>query len=358
MRATRLAAALLGATVALTLTALPASAAGVEGTIDRSLDEHGLEVNLGDAGKFGTNLIGLRLPGNAKLLTYCIEIDTRIPRDNPPKMVEAPWDAYPHATSPFRKHNAKVNWILHNSYPVMKIEALRKALADAGVKTDGELSVKEAIAGTQAAIWHFSDNKNLAENNAKNVLALYGFLTGAKNTGLAQPAPSLDVTPKKLAGEIGKKVGPFKVATTAEKITKLTPKLPAGVTITGKDGKELGTIANGTEIFVSVPASAAAGEGSFALEATAPVSTGRVFVSTGAKSQSLIVAQSEATTLMANATATWAAAHPTPETPAPQASSGGLADTGVSIYVPIGLGILLLGAGAGALLFLRRRGRA
>jgi len=365
----RLAAALLGASAALMLSVMPANAAGEEWTIDLGTDNAGVEVggkvNLVDAdGKdesFHTSLKGLNL-GNTKLTTYCIQIDTLIPRDakDRPKMVEAPWDAYPDANSPFRKNNAKINWVLHNSYPSMDIVALRKALADNGVTIKGELSVAEAITATQAAIWSFSDNKKLSAHNADNVVALFNFLTGDKNTGKAQPTPSLEITPKKLTGEIGKLVGPFKVATTADKITKLTPKLPDGVTITDKDGKALAESAlkNGSEIFVSVPANATAGEGSFTLEATAPVSTGRVFVSNGVKSQSLIVAQNSNAKLTAAATANWAAAsHPTTP-PAPQASNGGLANTGVSIFVPIGIGVLLLAAGAGALLFLRRRGRA
>jgi TQXA domain-containing protein len=373
----KLGAALVGASVALMLSgALPAGAAGVAGKIDRSLDESGLEVYLGGNDVFATNLIGLSLPGNAKLQTYCIEIETVIPKDAPP-MVEAPWDAYPHETSPFRKNNAKINWLLHNSYPFLKIEAVRKALADNGATLDHELSTKEAIAATQAATWHFSDDKNLdrkhptpgARPSAGNVLALYDFLIGAKNVGMAnQPTASLDITPKTLAGDIGKLVGPFKVATSAGKITKLTPKIPAGVKITDKDGKELAAsaIKDGSEIFVSVPADATPGDGSFGLEATAPVSTGRVFVSGGVKSQSLIVAQSEAANLAVGATASWKAAAtaptstttPTTAAPVPQASNGALANTGVSIFVPISLGVLLLAAGAGALLFLRRRARA
>lgn len=356
----RVGAAIVGAATALTLSALPASAAGVEGTVGPG--EAGMQVNLVGANHaYNASLIGLNLPGDAKLLTYCIEIHTVIPND-PPKMVEAPWDAYPNQSSPFRKNNAKINWVLHNSYPFMKIENLRKALADAGAKLDGELSVKEAIAGTQAAIWSFSDDQKLADNNPANVKALYAFLTGAKNTGMAQPTPSLDISPNTLTGAIGGKVGPFKVATTADKITKVTPKLPAGVTLTDKDGKALNAsaIKDGSELFVSVPAGTAAGEGSFTLEATGPVSPGRVFVANGdKKSQSLIVAASENATLSASAAAKWAVATaPTTTSPAPQASNGALANTGVSIFVPVSIGVLLLLAGGGALLFLRRRNRA
>jgi len=355
----RLGAALLGAAVTLMLSALPASAAGEEWKVSPG-GMDGLPVKLeGKGDAFHTGLIGLSLD-KAKLSTYCIGIDTRIPRDklDEVKMVEAPWDAYPDAHSPFRKNNAKINWVLHNSFPFKDIKVLRAELAKAGVEFKGELSTAEAIAGTQAAIWSLSDEQKLADDNPANVKALYSFLTGAANVGMAQPAPSLEITPNKVAGEIGKNVGPFKVTTTADKITKLTPKVPAGVKLTDKDGKELtpAAIKNGSEIFVSVPASATAGEGSFALEATGPVSPGRVFVSKGIKSQPLIVAQSENATLSASATASWAAAAAAPVAQA--SNGGGLANTGVSIYVPVAIGALLLLAGAGALLFLRRRSRA
>lgn len=354
----RLGAALLGATVTLMLSALPAGADEVTATLDKVRNVDGLGVQLKGGDKFSTHLFGLNADG-VKLSAYCINIEDRVHYDQ--GMVEKPWDSYPDASSSFGKNHTKIYWLLHNSFPFVGTEALGKRLA---LK---DLSKEESIAATQAAAWHFSDDKDLdrehptpdAPDSKADVLALYDYLTGAKNVGLENlPAPKLELTPKSLDGMAGKRIGPFTVATTAS-IVKLAPKLPAGVKLTDKDGKELtaGGIANGSELFLDVPAGTAAGEGSFELSATSEA--GRVFVAkTAGATQNMIVAQAEAAKLSVAGQASWTAAAATPETPAPQASNGGLANTGVSIYVPIAIGALLLLAGAGALLYLRRRGRA
>jgi TQXA domain-containing protein len=371
MRLRRVGAALIGATVALMLSALPAAADPVKGEVQVSVAEPGPEVNLVDTeGHFSTGMPGLKV-GDEIIKTYCIEFLRDLDHKHP-QMVEAPWDAYPNPSSPFVANRAKINWLLHNSYPFLTIEKLRKELEANGVVLEHQLSTLEAVAGTQAATWHFSDNKNLDRDNptvnptyAKNVLALYDFLIGSKNVGMGtQPSPALEITPDTLAGQTGTLVGPFKVATTADKLT-LTKNVPAGVTITDKAGMELAAdaITNGTEVFFKVPAGATAGEGTFDLKGTGSVAIGRVFVGEDNKkhpTQSLIVAEVKPVQVADSAKASWTVAPPTTTSPpAPQGgTSPALANTGVSIIVPISIGVLLLLAGGGALLFLRRRGRA
>src|SRR5439155_18527204 len=112
---------------------------------------------------------------------------------------EKPWDSYPDASSSFGKNHTNIYWLLHNSFPFVGTKALQQKLS---IK---DLSVAEAIAATQAAAWHFSDDKDLDEANPTpdapdskaDVLALYHFLTGAQNVGLENlPAPKLEITPK------------------------------------------------------------------------------------------------------------------------------------------------------------------
>jgi TQXA domain-containing protein len=374
----RVGAALLGASVALMLSALPASADPATGKIQKDVAQPGPEINLvGTQGSFGTGMPGIEVNGKI-LSTYCIEFGGQIDADNP-DMVEAPWDAYAKPGSSFIANSAKINWILHKSFPVSTIEQLTTQLAENGVTLDPPQEkddlVLEAVAGTQAAIWHFSDNKDLNPDNPtqtarfdKNVLAIYNFLIGPQNVGLGtQPSPALEINPKTLTGDIGKLIGPFTVATTADKVA-LKTKVPAGVKITDKDGKELAAaaITDGSEVFFSVPADATPGEGNFELSATAPVAVGRVFLAKDFKTnpdhnQSVIVVTPGDAKVSVSATANWNVAAP-PTTTTPPAAQGStapvLANTGVSIFVPISLGVLLLLAGGGALLFLRRRGRA
>jgi TQXA domain-containing protein/LPXTG-motif cell wall-anchored protein len=361
---TRVGAALACTAVAVTLGAMPAGAEAVTGKVAGD-SVSGFSVNLtGDGFKdpLPTSLIGFQLDDGTQLQVYCVAISTNI--DRSVGMVEVPWDQHPENT-PFHQNSDKINWVLHNGYPVKPLDELATKLTG----LHGGLSVKEAITATQAAAWHFSDNADLNVGNAlhggdadsaADVVALYKFLIGSDNVGLGkQPTPTLEISPKTATGEVGKLTGPFTVSTTGM-ITDLTTTLPAGVTLTDKDGKELakGDIKNGSQVFVKVPAGTAAGQGGFDLKATAAVATGRLFVGKdGAKTQSLIVAKSETTKLSAGATASWkvAAVPTTTTTPAPQGSNGALANTGASIAVPGIVGLVLVAAGAGALLFLRRR---
>lgn len=385
--------AVVGAAVALMMTAaIPAGAEPVRGTVDPDGYTNGYHVNVGGKNDdASTSLIGFRLEDGTKLQMYCVEIKTRIDREH--GMVEKPWDSYPNAESPFHDNRAKINWILHNGFPVVGTDALTKTLTDQGAKLNKGISDKEAISATQAAVWHFSDGTKLNEGNplpkgpedAKaDVVTLYKYLTGAANVGIGdQPTPALAVSPLDLAGKAGERIGPFTVSTTG-KIDKLATKLPEGVKITDANGVELTaeTIKDGSQLFLDVPKDAKEGAGTFELTATAGVDTGRLFVGENyaeKPTQSLIVAKAEKSEINVAASAKWTEAvtettttettttttettsttetTPTTTSPAPQpkATSEELPNTGVSIFVPIMIGVVLVGAGIGALLFQRHR---
>lgn len=394
LKVARAGAAVAGASVALMMTAgIPAGADPVTGTVTGG-GEDGYNVNLGENyDDMSTSLIGFELADGTKLQMYCVEIDTNI--DTKHSMVEKPWDSYPNASSPFNDNRAKINWILHNGFPVVDTDGLTKVLGEAGYDANNGIDRAEAITATQAAIWHFSDNKNLDLENpfppAKgprdaedDVVELYKYLIGDANVGIDdEPDATLAISPTEATGKIGERIGPFTVSTTGD-IDKLTTNLPDGVKVVDANGAEVTAeqIENGTELFLDVPEGTEAGDGSFELTATAGVDTGRLFV--GQKydedpTQSLIVAKSEESELVAKASGAWdTAAPPTSETtspttettqpttttseaapaPQPKNTSGDLASTGASIFAPILIGVVLLASGAGALLFLRHRRRA
>jgi TQXA domain-containing protein/LPXTG-motif cell wall-anchored protein len=399
LKLARAGAAVAGASVALMMTAaFPAGADPVSGKVDPGGSTGGYNVNVGKGHEDEiTSLIGLELADGTKLQMYCVEINTRI--DGEHGMVEQPWASYPNADSPFNTNRDKINWVLHNGFPVKSAEAISKVLTDQGTKLTNGIDTKEAITATQAAVWHFSDNTNLDEkhpfpkskgprDSKADVVALYKYLTGAANVGIGdQPTPALEVSPTDASGTAGQKVGPFTVTTTGD-IEKLTTELPAGVKIVDANGVELtaDTIENGTQLFLDVPAETAEGAGKFELTATAGVDTGRLFVGENyatKPTQSLIVATSEATEIVASAGGKWTVTTPptsetttppattdttapttetttSPAAPAPQPknTSGDLAQTGASILAPVIIGVVLVGAGVGSLLFLRRRKRA
>lgn len=395
--AARLGAVIAGASIAAMLGGVPAAADEAQAKIDKHGGDNGYQVNLGHGYEYmKTVLFKLDLDGGNSLRSYCVEID--VPIDPERALQERPWGEFPNPHSPFHENRDKINWVLHHGYPANDLAAIEGVLTGQGAELDNGLDKKEAIAATQAAVWHFSDGKDLDRDNPAqgkgadeqtdaDVLALYDYLTGDANVGIgAQPDPALELTPEEISGNAGERLGPFTVSTTGD-ITGLNSDLPEGVVLTDAEGNELAgdDITDGTEVYVDVPADAETGEGSFELEASAHLDTGRLFVSKNyarKAAQSLIVAASDRTKLTAGASANWqaapqpttppetttqpapttssqVAAPPTTETPvSPQANEDSLAQTGFSALTPILIGVGLLAAGVGALLFQRRRKNA
>ncbi|MET8997259.1 thioester domain-containing protein [Amycolatopsis sp. NPDC004169] len=368
---------MLGAPTAL------ASDGAVHGRVGDNVGTVGYQLNLDSGGDHITKLFSLKLSDGSTLRLYCVQITVGMRTDV--DMVERPWSKYPAANSPFERNSAKINWVLHHGYPGVALDVLGSALAKSGVKVHDGISEREAIAATQAAVWHFSDGVNLnltkplaeygTADAGADVAALYGYLTGDENQGIAQqPKPTLNIAAEKTEGAAGTKIGPFSVATSGD-ITSLTTELPNGVKVTDAEGKELKTadVKDGSKLFVDVPAGTQPGNGSFSLKVTGELDTGRLFVANNYASlpaQSLIVAASEKTRVTAKAAVTWTeagdpATSVAPRTPAPstpggaQSGGGGLANTGVDAAVPFTIGGLLLGGGGALMLLInRRRSRA
>ena len=401
----RLGAAVLGASVVLLTAALPAAAEPVKIIPVERNDpdfgkhhEEGIEVGLEGEGRewFDANLIPLYVIENGEktvVKAYCVELPTVLQNGTP--LHEVPWDQHPNDGTQFKKNASKINWILHNSYPLRETSVLSQA-------TGRDIDEREAIAATQAAIWHLSDGAKLKSGDAatkdgnsevdKDVRAVYDYLTGAKNTGIEQqPTPTLEITPEELAGKAGELIGPFEIATTAASVV-LEAELPQGVTLTDKDGTPLKPAEGGfqaqaetkvVEFFVKVDADVEPGEAKVTVKANAELQHGRLFVSEdpNKKTQSVVVAKPSTVKVEAQAKAKWVegvvvtttTAAPTttttvetttttaaPTTTTTAVASGGgndddLANTGASIFVPLLIGVGLLGAGAAALLVVRRK---
>lgn len=411
----RTGAAVLGIGVAL-LSVAPASAAdlpkpgpldttlaAITGLVNDHKDVQGTSVTMDyEVGghaivqKVGTYLIGLDLSDHSHVQTYCIQLTVGLKSEI--GMTEVGWDLFPDLKAGFHKNSKFVNWVLHNSYPAQS--DLTVLATAAGVK--GSLSAADAIAATQAAVWHFSDGASLDVSvHSAAITALYAYLTGGANVGLDQPTGNiqppagaqLSISPHTLPATtltVGKDtlVGPFTVTTnfTDTSSFTITSQLPAGVKLTDKSGTAIDVAHIGsTPVYFDVPKGESTGSGTFTL--SAPSTIGRLFVGSQGITQSLIVAWSSVSDKV---TTSWKAGLPVPggsgaggpsasssaPTSAPTSSvassptaasttaapvvanaSNNLPYTGVSVIGPIALAVVLIGAGGAFLLIQRRRGR-
>ena len=340
--------------------------------------ENGTSVEVGGKNT-RTSLFNLELEDGTVLTTYCIDFRTSIVSDAWYR--EDKWENYP-GKGDFAEPG-KVHWILQNSYPALSAEELGAA---AGVEG---LGAKDALGGTQAAIWHFSNDMALDGDNNAAVTGVYEYLVeNAEDLPqTSEPDAALSITPGTASGSAGGTVGEFTVETNAAEIPVVLD-APEGVTLVDiETGEAAETVESGDTVGFSVPAGTAAGEASFSLETTATVATGRLFKGESDKpTQTLITAQGGETTVSASASATWEEggettpptdepSEPTeepsePESPAPSPSDepsetpSAPADdsneptlpvTGGALAGLVAAGIAALGAGGGAIYLSRKR---
>ncbi|GAA2440074.1 Cys-Gln thioester bond-forming surface protein [Streptomyces macrosporus] len=254
--------------------------------------------------KVGAGLFEMEVDGGGTLKTYCIDIYR--PTQSKARYEEVPWKS---SLLQGNSDAGKIHWILQNSYP--QVNDLAALASKAGADT---LTEKTAAAGTQVAIWRFSD-KVKVEAVDSNAEKLADYLEKSAQD-LAEPQSSLVLDPPAVSGKAGEKLGPITVRTNAESatVTPGTEAANAGVKIVGKDGQEVTSVKNGDQIFFDVPAGAEDGTASLSVQAATAVPVGRVFTGFGqhAESQTQILAGSSESTVTATATATWATKGPIP----------------------------------------------
>ncbi|MEE1938055.1 Cys-Gln thioester bond-forming surface protein [Streptomyces sp. TRM 70361] len=247
--------------------------------------------------KFGAGLFEMTVEGGGTLQTYCIDIGTNTVSEA--KYQEASWDQ---TKLHDNKQAGKILWILKNSYP--QVNDLAALAEKAGA---GQLTEKTAAAGTQVAIWRFSDNAKVeAVNPDAEKLADY---LEKSAQDLQEPTPSLTLDSPAVSGKPGEKLGPVTVRTNAQSVT-ITPDAEAeakGVKVVTKDGQAAVSAKDGDELFFDVPKEAEDGTASLTAHASTEVSVGRAFTSLKVRSQTQILAGSSQSTVTANATANWAA---------------------------------------------------
>ncbi|MGW7205966.1 Cys-Gln thioester bond-forming surface protein [Streptomyces sp. NPDC054837] len=286
-----------GAGTAAAADATAQSQGGATATMG-GLKTYGAAVIHDDSGdlEVSAGLFEMSVDGGGTLQTYCVDLHN--PTQQDAKYHEAPWSG---TSLGVNKEAGRIRWILQNSYP--QVNDLAALAAKAGVGSG--LTEQDAAAGTQVAIWRYSDAADVdAVDPQAEKLADY-LQKSARD--LAEPRASLTLDPSAVSGRPGGLLGPVTVRTDANSVT-VTPPADAqtsGVRIVGKDGKPLTSAKSGAELFFDVPEDAAAGSAELTVQASTTVPVGRAFASES-RSQTQILAGSSESTVAATASATWA----------------------------------------------------
>ncbi|MFF3779920.1 LAETG motif-containing sortase-dependent surface protein [Streptomyces sp. NPDC001933] len=239
-------------------------------------------------------LFEMTVDGGGKLKTYCIDIHN--PTQDQAKYLETPWNQTSLGSN---KNAGKIRWILEHSYP--QVDDLAALAKEAGT---GPLTEKTAAAGTQVAIWRYSDNVKVDATDGQAEKLADWLEKNAVDQ--AEPKASLALDPAAVSGKSGERLGPVTVHTNAGQVSVTPPADAAtGVKVTDKAGKPVTAAANGAELYFDVPEGTADGSASLTVQATTSVPVGRAFAGV-TKSQTMILAGSSESTVSATATGTWA----------------------------------------------------
>ncbi|MFK4064724.1 Cys-Gln thioester bond-forming surface protein [Streptomyces sp. NPDC029674] len=250
----------------------------------------------GSSQQVPAGLFEMSVEGGGTLQTYCIDILNPTQKDA--KYQETPWSG----TSLNGNRDAgKIRWILQHSYP--QVNDLAALARKAGVRS---LTEQTAAAGTQVAIWRYSDGAEV-DAVAPEAEKLADYLYKSAR-GSAEPKASLTLEPPAVSGRAGERLGPVTVRTDAESVTvtQTGDSAANGVKIVAKNGKALKTAGDGSHLYFDVPKDALDGSAALSVQASTTVPVGRAFASE-TRSQTQILAGSSESTVSATATADWAA---------------------------------------------------
>ncbi|MUL42699.1 TQXA domain-containing protein [Streptomonospora sp. PA3] len=290
--------------------------------------ESGATIRLegGDAAK--TSLYRLMVDEDTAVAAYCADISTSV---NPrAAYTESSWDADSapavHAAAP-----AALNWITAHSYPSVDLERLREESGVPGVNQ------AQAIAATQAAVWHHTNGIDLAQGpgrgsagNAAPMRELYDYLLeGARLNAGAEPEATLALTPGRVErADPAAPIGPFTVHTTSPGPVAVWVGGARNGQLTGPGGEPVEQVGDGGEFFLRLPPQTPTGVATvYARVTDARVRPGRLFVGKdGVQTQPLVAADTAATGATAAVKVDWvseeAAAEERPEPESPGTEDG------------------------------------
>ncbi|MEV7284054.1 Cys-Gln thioester bond-forming surface protein [Streptomyces sp. NPDC093252] len=279
--------------------------------------------------RISAGLFEMSVEGGGMLQTYCVDLLNPTQKDA--KYHETPWSG---TSLGANKDAGKIRWILQNSYP--QVNDLAELARRAGIRSGSGFTEQDAAAGTQVAIWRYSEKSGGARGVAVEALdpqaeRLADHLEkSARST--AEPSASLTLEPPAVSGPPGALLGPVTVRTNAGSVTVSPPADAAtsGVRIVDEEGEPVTTAADGARLYFDVPADAPDGTAELTVHASTTVPVGRAFASES-RSQTQILAGSSESSVTAGAAATWAQSGPVPALSAREnCAAGGVDITGAN----------------------------
>ncbi|MBL1087572.1 Cys-Gln thioester bond-forming surface protein [Streptomyces actinomycinicus] len=192
----------------------------------------------------------------------------------------------------------KIGWILGHSFPNLSPEQVAQS---AGIDS---LDEDTAAAGTQAAIWHFSDKVDAVPHDQAAARLTEWLTSHAEDAG--EPKPTLQLSASTLAGNSNERIGPVTVTTSADTIGLTLDDSPDGVRIVDGQGHPVTSAGNGDQLYFSVPPGAASGRARLTATAVSPPTVGRAFKAVDGSSQTLILGGSAPVSVTAEVSVNWA----------------------------------------------------
>ncbi|GAA1769531.1 thioester domain-containing protein [Streptomonospora arabica] len=292
--------------------------------------EQGATIRLAGGGAAETALYRLMVGDDAAVEAYCADISTSV--DPQAAYAEAAWEAgaAPNAapTAP-----GAVSWITAHSYPHVGLDRLREASGVAAA------SRAQAIAATQAAVWHHTNGVDLERERPQGsdrlppTVRLYDYLLeGARREADSDPGATLELTPDRVEGaDPAGPIGPLTVHTTSPGPVRVWVSGTREGRLSDAEGDAAEQVGDGDEFFLRLPPETPAGVATVYAEVTdARVRPGRLFVGKdGVQTQPLVVADTAVTGATASVKVDWVAEAPSseaPPRPEPSASQAAEAD--------------------------------
>jgi TQXA domain-containing protein/LPXTG-motif cell wall-anchored protein len=254
------------------------------------------------------------------------------------------------------RYAGKIRWILQHSYP--QVNDLQRLAKTAGAK---QLTPRTAAAGTQVAIWRYSEHPGqsvradragtaartdhsgrAAQPNAGDRVTVEAADRAAEKLAdhlekaalqAPEPGASLSLDRTSVSGQAGAPLGPVTVRT-RERTVAVAPGSEAAaqwIRIVGANGKPVTTAHNGSKLYFAVPKGMRPGSASLTVQAASKLPVGRLLsgAADDVRSPAQIIAGSSWSTVSATAEAHWADKGPIPAATARKDCDRGVVDTTV-----------------------------